>query len=486
MNLPKFLQRRESAPTPSVPPVPGDFNNVGANNLFGSIAGGVLASYINQALSFYPLDSEGKVFRTDGKGNGPQWLNLYSANMQKHAYKYCSPLSSVIDKLAEADTNGIIRFVDEKFEIKENFRKNPRLARLHKLFKKPNPLQTWKEFDAEQVVIAKTHGYCPVFVIRGSSPDKTMAQSMWNLDPTICTPVANKEFNMYDENARLIEKWQFTYGFKSYDIPADDVIVIKDGYITAGTNEFGLPISKVAGLDYAVSNICAAMEADNVLLKKKGPLGIFSFDPKPDVGGWNPMATDDKAELQKDLGNYGLSVRQLQYIIARIPIKWNPVSFNAQELQTKETIRQSMDFICDRLSYPAELMSGKNATYENRNSSERYLYQNNIIPFSLRRMETYTEYFDLGEDSLWMDFSQVYVLQDDVQKEATARKEKSTGLDKDWKNDIITMDEYRAGLKMAPVGGSIGSMRYTEYQKSIGNDPFKNTPAPKKGSKQPN
>ena len=140
----------------------------------------------------------------------------------------------------------------------------------------------------------------------------------------------------------------------------------------------GLPLSKVAGLDFFISNICASMEADNVLLKKKGPLGAWSFDPKPDMAGTIPMTPDDKKEIQEDLKQYGLNWHQFQYVVSKIPLKWNAMSFNLRDLMTKETTRQGIDGICDRFGYPAELMSGKNATYENRSSAEKFLYQNNI------------------------------------------------------------------------------------------------------------
>ena len=217
----------------------------------------------------------------------------------------------------------------------------------------------------------------------------------------------------------------------------------------------GLPISKVAGLDYSVSNICAAMEADNVLLKKKGPLGVFSYDPKPDMAGTIPLNPDDKQELQDELARYGLTAGQLQYIISKKPLKWNAMSFNLRDLMTKETVRQGIDSICDRFGYPAELMSGKNATYENRNSAEKYLYQNNIIPFSIRRMSRYNTFFNLDEvgASLSLDYNHLPVLQEDIMKAGQARKAMSESLVLDWESGLITFNEYRKLSNLDEVAG---------------------------------
>jgi len=223
----------------------------------------------------------------------------------------------------------------------------------------------------------------------------------------------------------------------------------------------GLPISKVAGLDYFVSNICAAMEADNVLLKKKGPLGVFSYDAKPDMAGLVPMNPKDKDTLQNDLARYGLTSGQLQYVISKSPIKWNAMSFNLKDLMTKETVRQGVDGICDRFGYPPELMSGKNATYENRNSAEKFLYQNNVIPFSLRRMARYSQFFELDEVSLNLDYDHLPVLQEDTLNAGQARKYRSEGLSLDWTNGLITWNEYRMLQDMDTVAGM--DIYYNEY-----------------------
>jgi hypothetical protein len=179
------------------------------------------------------------------------------------------------------------------------------------------------------------------------------------------------------------------------------------------------------------------------------------------MAGWNPMTVTQQNEVQSDLRRYGMTWSQLQYIISRVPIKWNSMSFNVQELMTKETVRQGTDSICDRLGFPAELMSGKNATYENRSSAEKYLYQNNIIPFSMRRMARYDKFF--GINGLAQDFSYLPVLQEDIAKEAEARKNKSQSLEIDWKNDMITRNEYREAHGMDKIVD--GDLHYSEWIK---------------------
>jgi len=410
---------------------------------------------------FIPLDNDSNVLYLTKDGQ-PHWLGMDKKNMQYWAYQYCAPLAGVIDRLAEADTNGRVKFLHDKDMKKvDNISKVPKLARINTLLKNPNPFQTWQEFNSEQIVYCKIFGYCPIFCVGPKGMDKSYTTGMFNLNPVFCSPTKKDEVDIYSDKINPVDYWEIKIFGQSIKIPPDDILVVKDGFIDNDGD--GLPMSKLCGLDFAISNICAAMEADNVLLRKKGPLGIFSYDPKPDnVAGYLPMTNSSKDELQNELSRYGLSLNMLQYIISRTPIKWNPVSFDATQLKTKETIQQGTDQICDRLGYPAELMSGKNATYENRHTSERFLYQNNIIPFSLRRMARYDKFFELDDYTLIQDFTHIAVLQEDIQKAATAFKDKTTGLDLMWKSGLLSYNEYRVELKMDKIAGK-DDYFYTDY-----------------------
>jgi hypothetical protein len=441
-------------------------NLTASNNLFGSIAGRQIG--IGGGYDFVPADGIGNVIDLTGDSVNVNatWLGLSSKAMQFWAYNYCSPLAAVVDRLAEADANGIIEFVKEDGTTNTKWRKNQKLVRIMRRMKNPNPWQTWEEFDSEQVVMCKIFGYCPVWAIGPSGMDKSWTKALINLNPFVWQPVRNTEFNYFSSKGSQITEWTASIGGESYRVPSSDILLIKDGFIDSRIGEFGLPISKVAGLDYFVSNICAAMEADNVLLKKKGPLGVFSHDPKPDIAGWTPLDPTEKDELQDDLKRYGLTFGQLQYVISKTPLKWNAMSFNLRDLMTKETVRQGIDGICDRFGYPAELMSGKNATYENRNSAEKFLYQNNVIPFSLRRMARYNEFFELEEDLLSLDYDHLPVLQEDVLNAGQAAEALSKSLDLDFKGGYITWNEWRRAKNMDAVAGM--DIYYPEWAKKNG------------------
>ena len=445
-------------------------NLAGANNLFGTLGARSGMGVGLGSVDFLPTDAKnGIMMLRDNIGEQAAWKGLSSKFMQHWAYLVCSPVAAVIDRLAEADTNGRVEFINTDGTTRTSYKKNPKLNRIWNLMNNPNPMQTREEFNTNQLVICKIFGYCPVIAVRPAGMDNSYTTAFWNVNPVLCTPERNENFDIYLD-PRPIKNWKVRLHGKEYNVDPEDMIIVKDGFLNNENDNLGLPISRLEGLDYFVSNICAAMEADNVLLRKKGPLGAFTYDPKPDMAGWTPMTPAQRREVQESLNSYGLSHGQNQYAISPYPIKWNAMSFNVRDLMTKETVRQSTDSICDRMNYPAELMSGKNATYENRSSAEKFLYQNNIIPFSLRRMACFDTFFGLGLDdvSIILDYDHLPVLQENVGQAGLALKATTEAVVQQWTSGLITWNQIQERLDQDTVSGM--DIYYPEWFKKFGAD----------------
>jgi hypothetical protein len=438
------------------------------NNIFGTI--GRKTAIATSKVDFIPTDYNGDATIPSNvmyiKGGEAVWLGLDTPEMQYWAYCFCSPLAAVIDREADCDINGKPMFLkDNKSGDESN---SPAAQRMKTLISRPNPIQTWEEFRGQQLVFKKTYGYVPVYAMIPSGFDPSFTSFLWNLNPYFAKPVANKNFSLQKEENPILE-WRISVCNKTYTLPSENIFVLKDGYINDSKNDLLLPLSKIAGLDFAISNICATMEADNVLLKKKGPLGFISHDPKPDnVAGYVPMTKDQKREIQGELDNYGLTWNQFQYVVTKLPVRWNPISFSVRDLMTKETARQAIDMVCDRFNYPAELMSGKNATYENRSAAEKYLYQNVIIPQNEKDMRNYNRFFKLDEYRVIMDcdFTDLPVLQEDVLKQSESDNNKASAYLILFQNSVITLNQYRTMMGIEVVAND--DIYFEEYQKKYG------------------
>jgi hypothetical protein len=218
----------------------------------------------------------------------------------------------------------------------------------------------------------------------------------------------------------------------------------------------------LVGLDMAVSNICSAMEADNVLLRKKGPLGFISHDAATkDQVSYTPMTVKQRNTLQKSLHEYGLSWDQYQYVISRVATRWNPMSFNVKELGTKETVEKCEKAICHRYRFPYTLYEEQDATYANGDNAAATLYQTNVIPNANKDANQYNKFFKAKENAckIVRNFDNVGALQEDRKDAAEADKAQNESLQLQYDNDLITLNQWREkmGYDTQPGGDVVKS-----------------------------
>lgn len=413
--------------------------NTFQQNLFGAIAGQA-TGLIQAAPNFIPIDGSGRTL--DLTSQTASWLGLQTRQMQYWAYRFCSPLASVIDKLAECDINGVPEI--HKIDGSDDFSQSPKGLRLMRLLRQPNPLQTWEQFRGQQVIYKKIFGYVPVWpIMPAGMSDKTYAYSLWNIPPWLATPQFNYDFNYYSRTGTPVLRFQVSIYGQSFEIPGEELMMLYDGFIQDSQTQYQLPVSKVAGLDYAVSNCCYSQEADNVLLRRQGPRTIISYDPPTDgIKGYIPMTPEAKLELQEAIGQHGLTFEQFQNFVTRMPVKVQQAGFDAKELMTKETFKQGIEAICDRFGVPTELMGFKDSKYNDRVAEEKGMYQNNIIPNNQRDLRVYNQFFlEDASIKLVCDFNELPIMQEDAMAEGKAADAKTDAYLKQYKADLITKNQ---------------------------------------------
>lgn len=403
------------------------------SNLFGTIAtqsAGLARLSGNPA--FIPLDSNGTTL--DLRNNSATWLGLKNRMMQKYAYEYCYPVSAVVNKLARYDVQGkpkVMRLGGKGAakELSSDYGKQ-----MARLFKRPGPLQSYNSFRSQQYVYKKIFGFCPVLpvVLPGFEAQPWMARVMINIPPWLFDPLSIAvATNPQSSDPNVASSgYAATILNKRVTFKESDLIILRDGHMTDESTNFLLPLSRLVGLDWAVSNLCKAMEADNVLLSKKGPLGIFSHDPKTDpIAGYEPMMAADKKELQESLQGYGLSLPQYQWLVSRSAIRWQPMSFDTKQLGTKETIQQCEKAICHDFDLPYILYEESESTYTNNgDGAEAGVFEGNIIPGNEEDMEEYERFFKAEENNAEFvgDYSKVGALQADKTLEADVANKNTT------------------------------------------------------------
>jgi hypothetical protein len=223
-------------------------------------------------------------------------------------------------------------------------------------------------------------------------------------------------------------------------------MILDDGYMQDEMEQFILPKSRLVGLDMAISNLCAAMEADNVLLRKRGPLGFITHAPKSDpVSGNLAMTSDEKEELQSSLQNYGLNWSQFQFAISRQPVKWESMGYNVKELGTKDSVITAERAICHRYGYPYVLYEEQDATYANGGNAKKGVYQDIVIPGNKKDLAKYNKFFQAAENNcdICGDFSHVAAFQEDEKFKGQAAQLLDQALQIEWLNNVITLNQWR-------------------------------------------
>lgn len=428
------------------------------NQLFGTIAGFSGIERLSAAgISSIPINATGKTLKI--KGSGAKWLGMRNKLVQKHAYEFCYPVSSVIDRLAEYDITGKVEILRSTGKGKNNFATNEWAQRMNALLEQPNGMQSWEQFRGQQMVYKKTFGFCPVLPIMptGFESQPWMAVALVNIPPWLFEAVPTREIiTNAIRKEDVVKEYRATILGKTVTFTPSQLFILEDGFMQDEATDFILPLSKLVGLDMAISNVCAAMEADNVLLKKKGPLGFISHDAATkDQASYTPMSKMHKTQLQRALSNYGLSWDQYQYVISRVATKWNPMSFNVRDLGTKETIQACEKAICHRFAFPYVLYEETDTTYANGDNASATVYQTNVIPNNTKDLNKYNKFFKARENvcNIVGNFEDVGALQEDKKFEAEVKQTNNATYKEQYDNNLITLNRWRELMDEEKIEG---------------------------------
>lgn len=387
--------------------------------------------------------------------SSPQWLQFRTMNDYITAWEQCPPLAAILIAKAQADVNGKVSFYyrDSGEPVKVPYVNSAKT--LKKLFDKPNPLQTWRQFRAQQKIYQQLFGVCPVLMVKPAGFSDPMATTqMWNLPPQFVNIKTTGKYLFQKDISGIIEKIVFTYGGRDTELPVNDVLLLNDS--TISLNNQIVSDSRIRALEMPISNIVAALTSLNVLIVKRGALGVLSNQDKDSSGERVALPATEKEALQNDFKKYGLSPDQWQIIITNANLKWERIVMPVKDLMLHETIQQAAGHLCDSYGYPAELMSSlKPTTFSNKKEAKRSLYQDTTLPEAAADFEMYNTYFGLTETNieLYYDFDHVEALQISEEEKAAATKTNAEAYSIMYKGGAITLNRYRELLNQPTKPG---------------------------------
>lgn len=387
------------------------------------------------------------------KGDNPNHFTFTGAASCVEAYEKCPPVASIIGRKAQAYING-------KFWILNTSGKEATgtyATFLRRLFRKPNPIQSFKQFRAQGYYYVNLFGWNVVLTVRPFGfENKTAIKSMWNIPPSMIDIEETKKIFYQSDTKGMIKQIVLNYAGVRTVLDVDNIFIQRD--TSPNFNTMLLPQSRLASLTKPVNNIIGAYESRNVLINYRGALGILSTDPGSGQYASLPLKPQEKIDLQNDFRKYGVSDRQWQFIITSASLKWQQMGVATKDLMLFEEIDADTMAICDAYGYPYRLMSTNTANSLGGSDAKEFkaqLYQDTIIPEADNLDEQWGLFFEDEENNIRIDtdFSHVPVLAEDQSDAMTARKTRNEAYQIEWDNDLITRNQWRAANGEDPVDG---------------------------------
>lgn len=398
------------------------------------------------------------------RGFGLPGVNLlYSLNTELNhlrAYQECPPLKSIVSKRAKAFNVGVFDVWNKNTDKPAT---GPAAASFRQILAKPNPLQNRRQFMAQQNTYLDIFGYCPVFIIRPYGVNDAIT-AIWNIPPWLFNITFTGNWLQQTSVAGIISGYTLQWSTGNVALPTENLkLLFDDGFGTDMDINLCIPDSRLRSLEYPVSNIIASLMGTNSLIVNKGPTGILANDGVDSIGSI-PIEPSERTAIQKDFSRYGITGQQYQVIITEAHLKYQQIGSPMKDMMFPDTIEGAVNMLCDAYGYYPELLArSKSATFDNKEKAEKMLYTGTIIPESDSRLEQLSEAVMGSGNNLYYksDFSQVPALQTEALESANARKALDGALQIEFKNNIITLNEWRDGIDKESI--SDGDKYYYQY-----------------------
>lgn len=363
----------------------------------------------------------------------------------REAYMYCSPISTMINRGAQAMANGKWWIVDGKDnDVSEKYHE------ISILLKNPNPLQSFTEFILQMDAYRQIYG--EVFILKNTIPGFGEISNLWVINPEYIT--INVTGNTYRQSniSDIIKSYTLTIGNNKETVAPNEILHIKDSFQNLSFLKNDLRgASRLGGLEYEIRNICQAQEAIYSLNKDRGAMGILSNAEKG-ADGFIPMGKSEIESIENGLRKQGLSEAQRKIIVTNAALKWQSMSFNVKDLMLFEGIKQNMESISNALDYPFGLLGNeKGETFNNKDEDKKTLYQDSVIPKSKVYEEKFSSFLGLEYDKIVIDFSHIECLMQGERERAESLRLRNLANEVAFRNGIITAEEWRLNIEMDEV-----------------------------------
>ena len=363
---------------------------------------------------------------------------------QAKAYNSCPPVAAIVNRKAKA-------FINAKWWLLDKDGNEPKGAgtkELYKLMGRPNVMQSWRAFLMQAKIFEQTFGEVFIYAVRPEGM-KTI-KALWVIPNWMIEPKAGKIYFNATARNDVVQYYDLHTNGYSVQIDTEDIFHHKD--ISLNSDNLISGQSRLVSLQDPVSNIIASYEARNVLITRRGAIGILSNEGKDSIGT-TPLLPGEKEDLQEDFKKYGVTRGQLQVIISNAGLKWQSMTFPTKDLMLFEEIEDDVRQIADNYDYPMHLLGFKGGTtFSNMNEAKKSLYQDAIMPEAELFAEGLNDFINPDPSfTIQAFYDHLDIFQQSQKDVAAALKIKNEGMKVAYAMGVVTLEEWRTAIDYDPT-----------------------------------
>ena len=385
----------------------------------------------------------------------PSWRSLSESYYLLQCYVQNPVVQATINIKANAFSN--LKFVvknlsdEEEIPLEQYTDEN-----LKRLLLKPNPLQRrseWlKQFKTNLEVFGNGYIYAST-PLGFNNIDFDNITTLKNLPPYRMWAKHGTMWLEATEIDEIIEYYRFrNFDGKETQIQPQKVMHLNDVNITHEQYQFTQGQSRLIGLQRPISNIDAAYESRNVMIERRGAIGMLTNDKRDGEMGAVPLKEEEIEEIQENYRKYGLQEHQYNLLISNQPLKYQKMAQNVRELMLFEEVEADAIAVANAYGVPELLVKYyiKGGTFNNLNVSERRLYDSTIIPETEEFMVALNDFLGTQEKGIKLlgSYAHVKVLQENQKEEAETHATNERAAASAFLMGAITYNQYlgRIGL----------------------------------------
>jgi len=289
-----------------------------------------------------------------------------------------------------------------------------------------------------------------------------------NLPPYCMSTVLTGQWLDAQSKSDIIERYEFSqFNGKKKELTPSSILHLNKTNIQFDQN-FISGKSALLSLRDPISNIGAAYESKNVLITKRGALGILSSNLRDTVLGDSPLDEGKVKLVQDAFDKYGLQRDQYSQIISPVPMIYTPIAHKVKDLMLSEEVYEGAIAVCNGFGVPPKLVPYYKETgglQVEGDVHQKKLYDSTIIPESKDFIIGLNNLFKTKEHGIELigTFDHLNVLQEDKKYAAETNSKNTDTAIKSFSIGAVTYNEILKAMNL-PEDSEFGEKRIWDLE----------------------